>query len=362
MSNKVTLRIISFFAFAVLVATLALPAYPCSRVLWNNNGWHPLVGRNMDWFEDLQSNMWALPRGMERNGLTAENPLTWTSKYGSVVITAYDGTTVEGINEAGLAVHALYLPETGTSKRNPKVPGLAISMWAQWYLDNFATVSEAVKATKRHPYQLVMVSHPTNGKKGTIHLAIDDATGDSAILELINGEIKVYHGRQYTVMTNQPTYNKQLEILKQYQGFGGTKPLPGRHESVDRFVRAAYYVKHLKKPTSEREAIAALMSVMRNVSAPFGISSPERPNISTTIWRTVTDLKTGRIYFDGVYSPHIFWVDTKEINLAPGQPVRKLTIVGNYDLMGNVTGNFKKAKMFEFFKPGEDDFLIRKTN
>lgn len=340
------------FVLALLAAgVFVAPARPCSRVLWNDNGRSVLVGRNMDWFEDLKSNMWVLPRGAKRDGLAAKNPLTWTSKYGSLAVTAYDSTTADGINEKGLAVHMLYLPETKTGPRDEKILGLTISLWPQYYLDNFATVKEAVAALKTQPYQLIMAVEPTSGKPGTIHIALDDPTGDSAVLECIDGEVKVYHGREYTVMTNQPTFDKQLENLRQYRGFGGDKKLPGTHEPADRFVRGAYYVKNLPKPRSDREAVAAMMSVMRNVSAPFGIADPDRPNVSTTIWRTVTDLTNGVLYYDGVFSPQVFWVDTKKLNFATDQPVRKLTVVDNFDLMGEASDKFQKAEMFKFLPP-----------
>jgi choloylglycine hydrolase len=330
---------------------IAAPAIPCSRVLWNDNGRSVIVGRNMDWFEDIRSNMWILPRGMERNGLAATNPLRWTSNYGSVVITTYDVGTADGINEKGLAGHLLYLPETSVGPRDESLPGLSMSMWVQYYLDQFATVAEAVDSFKTNPYQLQMAVEPTSLKAATVHIALNDSTGDSAIIECINGEMKFYHDRSYVVMTNQPSFDQQLKNLQQYRGFGGDKRLPGTHEPADRFVRGAYYVKNLPKPNSDREAIAAMMSVMRNVSAPFGIADPERPNVSTTIWRTVTDLTNGLLYYDSVFSPNVFWVDTKKINFDANQPVRKLTMVSNYDLYGDVSDKFEPSPMFEFLAP-----------
>ena len=346
------------FVLCVGVAALAAGVFvtsarPCSRVLWNDNGRSVIVGRNMDWFEDLKSNVWVLPRGMARDGLAAKNPLRWTSQYGSVIVTAYDVGTADGLNEKGLAVHFLYLPETTVAPRDEAVPGLSMSMWAQYYLDRFATVAEAVAAVKAEPFQLLMAVEPTSQKGTTVHLALNDSSGDSAVLECLDGRLVVYHSREYTVMTNQPTFDKQLENLKQYRGFGGDKKLPGTHEPADRFVRGAYYVKNLPKPKSDREAVAAMMSVMRNTSAPFGVADPDRPNVSTTIWRTVTDLTNGVLYYDGVFSPQVFWADTKKLKFAAGEPVRKLTVVGDFDLAGEVSAKFQPAEMFQFLRPQE---------
>jgi len=350
-SRDIMKRCLGTIAVVLIGVLFATPAEPCSRILWNDNGRAVIVGRNMDWFEDIRSNMWILPRGMERNGLTETNPLRWTSKYGSVIITAYDVGTADGINEKGLAGHMLYLPETSVGSRDESLPGLSMSMWVQYYLDQFATVEEAVKSFESQPFQLRMATEPSSGKPATVHIALNDAKGDSAVIECIEGAVKIYHDRRHVVMTNQPSFDKQLENLRQYRGFGGDKRLPGTHEPADRFVRGAYYVKNLPKPTSDREAIAAMMSVMRNVSAPFGVADPERPNVSTTVWRTVTDLTNGVLYYDSVFSPQVFWVDTKKVNFEADQPVRKLTLVDNFEHSGEVSGQFTRAEMFKFLGP-----------
>lgn len=305
----------------------------------------------MDWFEDLKSHIWVLPRGMERDGLAAKNPMTWKSRYGSVVITAYDCVSADGINEKNLAVHMLYLSESSAGARDEKVPGLCMSMWPQYYLDNFATVAEAVASLEKSPYQLIMAVEPMSKAPTAIHLALNDQSGDSAVLECIGGKIKVYHDRKYTVMTNEPAFDKQLENLKRYRGFGGVEPLPGTAEPDDRFVRGAYYLARLPKPQTDRAAVAELMSVMRNVSTPFGVSEPGRPNVSATIWRTVTDLTHGVLYYDSVDSPQIFWIDTKSLNFDAGQPVRKLALTPDSDLSGDVSAKFARAEMFSFLKP-----------
>lgn len=329
-----------------ILAALPRQAQACSRALWNWPGLGVFVGRNVDWFEDAESNLWILPRGMEREGGTPVNPLRWTSRYGSLVATVYDNTAVDGVNEAGLAAHVLYLPETTTGPRDPAKPGLAITQWITWYLDTCGSVAEAVERTRAEPFQLRMTVEPTSNAAGTVHMALNDRSGDSAILECINGRINIYHDRRFVVMTNQPTFDKQLENLRRFQGFGGTERLPGTHEAADRFVRAAYYVSHLPTPRNQREAVASIMSVMRNVSAPFGVADRSRPNIATTIWRGVYSLDARTLYFDYVYSANVFWVNYGQFDYAPGTGVRKLVVAGNYDLIGDATGRFAPMAMF----------------
>jgi choloylglycine hydrolase len=81
-----------------------------------------------------------------------------------------------------------------------------------------------------------------------VHLSLADKTGDSAIIEYIGGKVKIYHSRNYTVMTNSPTFDRQLKLARDHKGLGGDKPLPGTSEASDRFVRASYYLKYLPGP------------------------------------------------------------------------------------------------------------------
>ena len=50
------------------------PASACSRVLYKSkDGKCVIVGRNMDWQEDLRSNVWVFPRGVKRDGIATNN-------------------------------------------------------------------------------------------------------------------------------------------------------------------------------------------------------------------------------------------------------------------------------------------------
>ncbi len=129
-------------------------------------------------------------------------------------------------------------------------------------------------------------------------------------------------------MTNSPTYDQQLALNAYWKQIGGTTMLPGTNRAADRFVRASFYINAIPKTADDREAVASAFSVIRNVSVPLGISTPGQPNISSTIWRTVSDHKNRRYYFESTRSPNIFWVDLADMNFAEGQPVKKLTLTG----------------------------------
>jgi hypothetical protein len=99
-------------AALTLLMSAASVADACSRAVYFGLEGQTVTGRTMDWFiSDMDTNMWLYPRGLTRESNT-KTPFSWTSKYGSVVTTIYEGATADGMNEAGLVANLLYLPQS----------------------------------------------------------------------------------------------------------------------------------------------------------------------------------------------------------------------------------------------------------
>lgn len=320
----------------------------CTRVVYSGSNGMVATGRSMDWKTDMHSNLWVFPRGMKRNGETGENSLEWTSRYGSVVTSAFEIASTDGMNEKGLVANLLWLPETEYPVRDKNKPGFAITAWVQYMLDNFATVEEAVAYIDEDTFQVVSDMMPDGSRLATLHLSISDATGDCAIFEYIGGKLTVYHSKEYKVMTNSPTYNKQLALSEYWKSIGGLSFLPGTNRAADRFARASFYINALPETDDERIAVASVFSVVRNASVPYGISTPESPEISTTQWRTVSESKNLRYFFESSLTPNTFWVNLKDFDLSEGAPVFKLSIANGEMYHGNTAKNFKTALPFKF--------------
>jgi choloylglycine hydrolase len=324
-------------------------AIPCTRVLWQSPDNQVFVGRTQDWTEKAGSAFRVYPRGMQRTGAVPENPHKWTSKYGSLVLTGYDIATHEGVNEMGLSGHLLYLAvENGFGQRDTTREAISVMQWVQYYLDNFATVAEAVAANRSFAFQIEPMILP-NGFPTEVHVSLSDKTGDNAVIEYVNGQARIYHDRRFTVMTNEPTYDKQIENLKQYRTFGGDRLLPGERTPSDRFVRAAYYASGLQKPANPGEGAAFMFSVIRNVSVPFGLGDPTRPNIASTIFRTVQDLTGQRYYFESTFAPNVVWVDYSKIDFSAGKPEQEFKVEKSiFEIHGDVTNRLQPAQPFVF--------------
>ena len=82
-----------------------------------------------------------------------------------------------------------------------------------WILGNFDTVSDARAALSKVRVCASVV--PSFGGVPTAHLALHDAAGNSLVVELIDGEQKIYDN-PFGVMTNSPTFDRHLTNLKNY--------------------------------------------------------------------------------------------------------------------------------------------------
>lgn len=347
------------FSTILVSATMVDFAAACTRTLFVGDDMTVITGRNMDWKEDMGSNLYVFPAGIERDGAAGPRSIKWTAKYGSVIAAGYEMGTTDGMNQKGLVANILYLAEAEYTKPDEKTPLMSISLWGQYALDNFATVAEAVEHLRAEPFIILAPTLP-NGSPAALHLALSDATGDSAIFEYVSGKLQIHHGKDYAVMTNSPTYEKQLALNEYWEEIGGLTFLPGTNRAADRFARASFllgaipksidknYIESVPGQSFQYQAVASVMGVQRSVSVPLGITTPDQPNISSTIWRTVSDQKNRIYYFDSATRPNTFWVEMDKLDLKPGAPVRKLAIANGEVFSGEVSADFKPAESFKF--------------
>lgn len=299
-----------------------LVAIACSVVFWNTNPTAVVVARTYDWTTHYDESLWVLPQGMRRSGMVGDNPAMWTSAYGSVVVAEGGAIVSDGINDAGLSAHVLYMDGTQYPAHDPSLPDVSSSVWLQYFLDNYGSVADVVA----HVSDVQMVFVPFGGYDTMpLHLAFEDSSGDSAVIEFINGATAVHHGPQYNVMTNDPPLDQQLANLSNYQAFGGTTAgLPGGIQPEDRFVRASYFLQHLPVPDTAETALAYVAGIANNISVPFG--APYEGDASTypTWWVTAADLTNLTYYFHSTLSPNVFWVELSNLDLSPGAPAKRL--------------------------------------
>lgn len=337
---------VGIFSLAVVGLSQTPEADACTRVVYTGDDGTVITGRTLDWKEDIATNLYVLPRGITRSSYDdPARSLTWTAKYGSVVAVGYDVGVSEGMNEKGLVSNILYLPGSKYTRENEDRKVMSSSRWAQYFLDNFATVDEAVEAMKQDLFYIDAPTMP-GGASTTIHMALSDTTGNSAIIEYIEGNLSLHVGHQYQVLTNAPPYDQQLAVDEYWKIVGGMNMLPGTNRSYDRFVRASFYINAVPKNTSHEMALAGVFGVLFNCSVPVGISLPDNPEISSTRWRSVSDQKKLTYYYATTLNPSVMWVNLNEVLLTPGSPVLKLDLMSGKKYGGDVLKDMKRSKEF----------------
>jgi penicillin V acylase-like amidase (Ntn superfamily) len=352
-------KIMPLYLVLLLLSSISTSVDACTRAVYTGSNNIVMTSRSMDWDENMHSAMWVFPRGAEREGLAGKQSPHWISKYGSVVVSVYDIASADGMNEKGLVMNLLYLAESNYGKLQKGHLPISVSIWGQYVLDNFSSVTEAVESMSQNPFYIIAPNLP-NGTASQVHLALSDATGDSAIFEYIDGKLVIHHGKQYQVMTNSPIYSKQLVLDEYWKAIGGTVFLPGTSRAADRFARASFlihaiptvisknYIQGVPEQSYTYQSVASVLSVIRSVSVPLGITTPSEPNIASTLWRTVADQKNRIYYFDSSTYPNTFWVDFNKLNFEAKAPVLMLRVENGEIYGGEVSQKFKPAKPFKF--------------
>ena len=346
--------------FAVL-GLVAVDAYSCTRMFWNTNPDLMIVGRTEDYITASHPTFVATPRGIKRWGTADDTKrsrsISWTVKYGNVAIYENNRFPNDGMNEAGLTARTLYYLEGEPNEivaPDSNKKELDEDHWVSFVLDNFATVKDAVDAIRNQVYIVSVV-----GKKGSgysyatpKHLAMADATGDSAIVEIQDGKVKIFHGPEYRILTNNPAYQEQLANVAKYEDIEQDK-LPVSWSGADRFVRADYFLRHFPKPRKNDAptAYGFMYSGLGSVVMPAGLPVPEEdteiikkiitnlkdPNEtygSSTYWQSISDLTNRHYRFRSLIAPSDVYFEFEDYNFAEGQPVRLFKRIDLYAQKG----------------------------
>lgn len=340
-------RFLCITALALASAAIATPeGRACSRILYTGDSTLRIVGRSLDWKTPIPTNIYVYPRGMEKISSDQPNAISWKSKYGAVYAVGYDGGITEGMNEKGLAVNGLFCKGSQyTNSSNADWPPMSLAMFVAWILDQNATTDEAVEMLKTQKFALGG-AHFDGGTVSLLHFGITDPTGRCAVVEFQGGEMNIYEGQDIKAMTNDPKWPDMLAIGNYWEKIGGMHMLPGTVTSPDRYVRGVFFDTHVEKTDDEALGMTIIRSIMANVSVPYTYRIEGEPNLSSTQWRSYSNLRDRKYYFDLVQNQGLYYIDLKECDLKEGAPVMKLVTSENTMTVGDATKLMKQSDPF----------------
>lgn len=309
----------------VYCLVLLLEVDACTRMFWNTSDKARLVGRTMDLFISDEPDIWVHPRGICYRSEVEDNGLTWISLYGSVSVSAFrkKNLITDGLNEHGLAVHALALTTTKYEERDSR-PALHYGEWLQYLLGMCKNVEEVIASHKTFQVTPFL----WKGFIWPLHLMVEDESGDSAIIEFVEGQMRVYHDRKYLVGTNDPTYDIHLKNLEREETLNQENCIDGDMGSVSRFVRASSYLKSLPDPVDADEAVLLMEKTIArlfqkdNRGENQGVDFIQEEELSTsTYWTSISDLTNKCYYFIPVGDKDSIFIDLKNLNFSKGEQV-----------------------------------------
>ncbi len=322
-------------------------AEACSRVLYQGNDSLYIVARSLDWRTPIPTNLYVYPRGMVKESSDQPEHISWVSKYGSVYAVGYDGGVTEGMNEKGLVVNGLFCKGTVYNAPGSKSKTqMSMAVFVAWLLDLNATTDEVVATLKDWNFDIQGATFD-GGTVSQLHWGVTDASGKSVIFEFDHGKINIYEMGDYLAMTNDPTWPQMTAIVDYWDNIGGKNMLPGTVRSSDRCVRANYFAHHVQKTNDADLGASIARSVLMNSCVPYTYEISGEPNLSSTQWRSLSNTRDKRYYFDLVTNPGMFYVDLNKINLKKGAPVLKLDTAHSSNLVGDVTKDLKKSAPFK---------------
>lgn len=301
----------------------------------------------MDFVAETNTTIFAFPAGLKRTGGIDDNPLTWTSKYGSAVTNMYNLIFVDGVNTEGFSGSALYLGESDYQDRDASRPGLSVALWLQYFLDMHSTVNETVAevcdGAGEKGFQVVPKGL-IPGIGTNVHLALTDRTGDTVVMEFAEKKLKCWHSVEYNVMTNEPSFDQQLAIKTYWEPVSNSS-LPGSSRPPDRFVRLSHYRKYIPTAQDLATAVSYVAGMIRAVSTPILPTSLQAiggEDIWPTYWRVYQDLVDGMFFYESATSPLFIWFSYKDFDLSTGGKAKVLDLTGEpwHQLAGNVTSKF----------------------
>ena len=340
--KKVILTLLPVLIFALLGSA-------CTTFFLKNNDSKMIFGRNFD-FPAGQGHIQINQRGVIKSAFIAppEKKFQWISEYGSISFNQ-NGREFPygGMNEAGLVIEQMWLEESVYPEYDERT-ALTELQWIQYQLDKAGSVEEVIASDK-----YLRISFTSVAK---LHFLVADASGNSAVIEYLNGRMSVKTGDSlpYPVLANSG-YSTSLDYKKQKETGADVTYSPMEENSSGRFLTASRMISG--DTPRDTDLIDYGFSILNAVAQ--GLATQWSIIYDLTdrkiYYRTHQNAETRRIDFNTFYyncSGNYLFIDIDQQNNAPADFLA-LDFLRNFDLinsvcndvefLSNIPGEYRKA-------------------
>ncbi len=298
----------------------------CSTFLLNKDD-TILVGHNLDDYIEVPGAIFINKREVLKENISwtdftslgakkKSNPrIQWISKYGSVTYNTWGKEFIDGgMNEKGLYIGEMTL--FGTKWSESANPAFHHHFFMQYILDNFESVQEAVDN----------LSNVRIDGHCQWHYFLADKTGSTAIIEFIDGQLKLYKDDEMPVkvLCNR-AYQKELNLIPENDSIYN-KMIETEYVSKDlRFMLAAKMIKELD--TKKEPSLVN-----------YSFSILKKMDMGNNKWSVVYDLKNLRMFFRTSIGQEVKHIDFNSFDFECKTSIKLFDI--NSNLKGDVSANF----------------------
>lgn len=310
---------------AVAIVSSVSVAFGCTAVNILAADGTVVAARSMEWALDMKWALVHLPKGTAVQLAapeSADRPEKTVETTHAIVGVTTDlvpgNVLLDGTNDAGLTMSGNFLPgfttyQTVTAADEGYVSIYEFGAWSLGMFDSVAALRDGLSTVK-----VWWDGKTIGGSPPDLHFVFTDKTGESVVLEFVNGE-QMLHDNIVQVLTNAPTYDWHLNNLRNYldlrstavtsvnigtadvtslgQG-GGLRGVPADYTPPARFVKSAYVRHFAQKPKNAAEAVSLAGHVMNTVDIPYGVvQSKEGKSLVTdyTQWIVIKDVTNGSL-------------------------------------------------------------------
>lgn len=339
-------------------------AWACTDLAITSKDGAWINGRSMEFALPMQTKISLHPKGISHQSKApgGEKGVSWTSKYGYVSMDCLEeGFTVDGMNEQGLSMGALWFP--GVEYPQPKTSTahcIVLQDLGPWILGNFSTVDE-VKAALPSLNVWAEAIEPIGIPP--LHLTIHDKNGHHLVVEFVDGHMNILDNPM-AVLTNAPRFEWHLTNLRNYinlsalnappmnlhgthvQQLGqgtGLLGLPGDWTPPSRFVKAALLTAFAAQPGTAQAAVNLAEHLLNTFDIPIGTvrGSSDPSSFELTQWVVIKDLKNKLFYYRTYEDLTLRSIDLKRLDLSAGRPEQSVPLEASFQPVDMTSSLFK---------------------
>ena len=298
-------------------------------------------GRTLDYEFSYGDEVTITPRNFPFHFIKKGNMNTHYAMIGMAYVVEEFPLYYDAINEKGLGIAGLNF--VGNAYYNDKeIKGkdnITQFEFIPWILSQCATVKEARNLVER----INLLNIPFNDKLplAQLHWIISDST-ESITVESLKEGIKIYKNT-VGVLTNNPTFDKQMFNLNNYMNLSTKSPentfakgldldeysrgmgaigLPGDLSSQSRFVRVAFTKMNSISGEGEKESVSQFFHILNSVDQQRGCCNLGDNKYEITIYTSCCNTNKG-IYYYTTYDNHqITAIDMHKENLDGNKIIR----------------------------------------